>query len=89
MTSLSKAHQKALEARRKMLDVRPKDRMPPLPDSIVPDRTNCLQYFQIAGDIYFMAAEAYSAGDVITGHTYELWAYQYIMLGQACERETT
>jgi hypothetical protein len=32
-----------------------------------------------------MAANAYSAGDLFTGHMYEVRAYEYIRLGQACE----
>jgi hypothetical protein len=35
---VSEAQQNALEARRKMLDARPKDTVPPLPDSITPSQ---------------------------------------------------
>jgi hypothetical protein len=89
MTSLSEAHQKALEARRKMLDARPKETVPPLPDRIVPDHANCLHYFETASFLYSMATAAYAAGDVITGQAYELLAYQHLMLGQACVEQTT
>jgi hypothetical protein len=88
MSFVSEAHQKALEARTKMLDVRPKDTIPPLPDSTVSDVANCAQYFQTAGTLYALAAQAYASGDVITGHTYELWAFQHLAIGQACEEAT-
>jgi len=84
MSSVSEAHQKALEERTKMLGVRPKDTIPPLPDKTV-SAANCAQYFQIAGDLYALAAQAYANGDVITGHTYELWAFQHLAIGQTCE----
>jgi hypothetical protein len=86
---LSEAHQKALEAREKMLDARPKDTIPPLPERIIPDRTNCFIYFQTAVHFYSLATQAYSAGDVVTGQMFELWAYQHMTLGQACEAQTT
>jgi hypothetical protein len=85
---LRESHKKALDARQKMLDVRPKDAIPPLPDRILPDHTGCLHYFETAAHLYLMAAGAYSAGDLITGHTYELSAYQYLMLGQTCAEQT-
>jgi hypothetical protein len=88
MSLVSAAHQKALEERTKMLDVRPKDTIPPLPDRTVADAANCAQYFQIAGDLYNLAAEAYANSDVITGQTYELWAFQHLAIGQACEEAT-
>ncbi|HEY7013247.1 MAG TPA: hypothetical protein VH480_10850 [Streptosporangiaceae bacterium] len=88
MSLVSEAHQKALEARTNMLDVRPKDTIPPLPDGTVSDTANCAQYFQTAGALYALAAQAYGKGDVITGHTYELWAFQHLALGQACEEAT-
>jgi hypothetical protein len=88
MSVVSEAHQKALEARTTMLDARPRDTIPPLPDTTVADAANCAQYFQIAGDLYALAARAYADGDVITGHTYELWAFQHLALGQACEEAT-
>jgi hypothetical protein len=89
MTSLSEAHKKALEARQKMLDARPKDIIPPLPDKIVPDHTHCVHYFESAARHYLVAQGAYSAGDMVTGHMYEVFAYQDMMLGQACEAQMT
>jgi hypothetical protein len=88
MSLVGEAHQKALEERTKMLDVRPKDTIPPLPDRTVADAANCAQYFQIAGDLYNLAAQAYANGDVTTGQTYELWAFQHLAIGQACEEAT-
>ena len=85
---LREARQKALDARGQMLDVRPEEAIPPLPDSIFPDPARCLHYFETATHLYFKAAAAYSAGDFMTGHTYELWAYQYLMLAQTCEEQT-
>ena len=79
--------QKALEARKKMLDVRPKDSTPPLPETIVPGGVDCSAYYRVAAELYVRAAEAYSAGDVVTGHTFELWAHQYILFGQTCEAQ--
>ena len=81
---VNEAHQKALEAREKMLDARPKETIPPLPERMIPDPTNCLVYFETAAHFYSKAAAAYSAGDVVTGQMLELWAYQYMMLGQVC-----
>jgi hypothetical protein len=86
MSLVSEAHQKALEARTNMLDVRPKDTIPPLPDGTI--SANCAQYFQTAGTLYALAAQAYGSGDEITGLTYELWAFQHLALGQACEEAT-
>jgi hypothetical protein len=86
--ALDEAQEKALEARQKMLDARPKDTIPPLPDRIVPDRTICLTYFQTAATLYSMAAEAYSRGDVAAGQMVEFSAYQHMLLGQACVAQT-
>jgi hypothetical protein len=88
MDALSTAHRNAMEARQQMLDARPKDTIPPLPDSVVPKESNCSTYFQTAADLYMLAARAYANGDVISGHTYELWAYQHLVLGQVCEART-
>jgi hypothetical protein len=85
MSSRSEAHQKALEARKKMLDARPKDTIPPLPEGLDRGLADCSQYFQAAGHLYALAAQAYASGDAATGHLYELWAFQHIVLGQACE----
>ena len=85
--SLDEARQKALEARKKMLGVRPEEAIPPLPDSAIRDFTSCLHYFETAGQLYLLAAEAYAAGDIVAGHTYELWAYQYLLLGQTCQAQ--
>jgi hypothetical protein len=88
MTSLSEAHQEALEARKKMLDARAKDTMPPLPDKIVPQHAICIQYFKTAAFLYGVAANAYSAGDFVLGQMYEASAYQHLLLGQACMEQT-
>jgi hypothetical protein len=85
MSYRSEAHEKALEARQKMLDVRPKDTIPPLPEGIDRSHANCSQYFQVAAVLYGLSAQAYASGDEATGHLYELWAFQHIMIGQACE----
>jgi hypothetical protein len=87
MTSLSEASRKALEARSRMLNVRPKDAIPPLPERIGGERVNCLQYFEIAAILYSKAAEAYSMGDIANGQVYELWAYQHMLVGQACQEQ--
>jgi hypothetical protein len=71
-----------------MLEARPKESILPLPDSATPTETICSTYFDAAADLYLLAARAYSAGDEISGRTYELWAYQYLALGQACEAAT-
>ncbi len=82
--ALNEVHQKALEARQKMLDARPKDTIPPLPERIIPGPTNCFIYFEMAAHFYSRAAAAYSSGDVATGQIFEFWAYQHMLLGQAC-----
>jgi hypothetical protein len=51
-------------------DARPKDTIPPLPERIVPDHTNCLIYFQTAAHFYSLAAQAYSVRDLVTGQTF-------------------
>lgn len=84
MPSLDEARKKALEAREKMLDARPKDATPPLPDKIVPDHTHCVHYFESAARHYLVAQRAYSAGDLVTGQMYEVFAYRDMLLGQAC-----
>jgi hypothetical protein len=90
MTSLDEARKKALEAREKMLNARPKDTtIPPLPDKIVPDHTHCLHYFESAVLHYGVAERAYAAGDFVTGHMYEAFAYQDMLLGQACVDQST
>jgi hypothetical protein len=89
MTSLDEARKKALEAREKMLDARPKDIIPPLPDKIVPDHTHCVHYFESAARHYLVAQSAYSASDLVTGQMYEVFAYQDMLLGQACEEQST
>jgi hypothetical protein len=87
MTSLSEAHQKALEARKKMLDARPKDTMSPLPDKIVPEHAICFHYFETAAFLYAVAANAYSVGNFVAGQMYEASAYQHLLLGQACKEQ--
>jgi hypothetical protein len=87
MTSPSEAHQKALAARETMLDARPKDTTPPLPDKLIPDQANCQHYFESARRHYLVAANAYAAGDMVLGSMYEVWAYQFMVLGQACEAQ--
>jgi hypothetical protein len=85
---VSEAQRNALEARRKMLDARPKDTIPPLPDSVSPIPATCAMYFQTAAFLYAMAQQAYAAGDVHTGLTYEVYAFQHNSLGQACLAST-
>jgi hypothetical protein len=70
-----------------MLSVRTEVAIPPLPDSAIPDLASCLHYFETAGQLDFLTAQAYSAGDMITGHTHEIWAYQYLLLGQTCQAQ--
>jgi hypothetical protein len=88
MDYLSEDHRNALEARKQMLEARPKDTIPPLPDSATPGETICSTYFRTAGVLYGLAGQAYANGDEITGHTYELWAYQHLVIGQMCEART-
>jgi hypothetical protein len=85
---LNEAQRNALEARRKMLDARPKDSVPPLPDSVTPSQATCVMYFQTAAFLYAMAQQAYAAGDVNVGLTYEFYAFQHNSLGQACLAST-
>lgn len=88
MTAVSETLQLALDARQRMLDQRPDARIPALPAGRGEGAGNCAQYFQTAGFLYSMAAEAYSTGDENNGLLYELWAYQHLLIGQACEAET-
>lgn len=81
---VSRAQQNAGEARRKMLDTRPKDTIPPLPDSASPSQATCAMYFETAAFLYTMAQQAYATGDFHAALTYELYAFQYNLLGQAC-----
>jgi hypothetical protein len=85
MPSTSDAHRRALEARTRMLDVRNDDVVPPLPESRTPDNAICEQYFLTASQLYGLAATAYAQGDEVNGRVYELYAYQHLSLGQACE----
>jgi hypothetical protein len=85
---VSEAQRIALEARRKMLDARPKGTVPPLPDSISPIPATCVMYFKTAAFLYGMAQQAYAAGDVDVGLTYEFYAFQHLSLGQACLAST-
>jgi hypothetical protein len=82
---VSEAHWKALEARRKMLDARPKDSMPPLPIEAARGLANCQEFYETAAFFYFEAAQAYSSGDVVAGLQYQFKAHAYIELGHACE----
>ena len=82
---VSEAQRIALEARRKMLDARPKDTVPPLPDPIP---ATCVMYFKTAAFLYGMAQQAYAVGDVDVGLTYEFYAFQHNSLGQACLAST-
>ena len=81
---VSEAQRNALEARRKMLDARPNDTVPPLPDGITPSQATCAKYFQTAAFLSAMVQQAYAAGDVDVGLIYEVHAVQHDSLGQAC-----
>ena len=85
---VSGAQRNALEARKRMLDVRPKDTVPPLPDRVTPSQATCAMYFQTAAFLYAMAQQAYAGGDVDVGLTYEFYAFQHNLLGQACLAST-
>jgi hypothetical protein len=82
------AERNALEARRKMRDARPKDTIPPPPDSGAPDQSICSSYFRAAAALYGEAAGAYAQGDWFLGHTLEVWAFQHLELGQRCLEST-
>jgi hypothetical protein len=74
----------AREARSRMLEVRPADAVAPLPDDPNALEPACSHYFEQAALLYAKAAEAFQLGDTTTGLVYELWAYQYLQIGQAC-----
>lgn len=85
---VSEARRMALEARQRMLDARAKDTVPPLPDNISPVPATCVMYFQTAAFLYGVALQAYAAGDIGLGLTYEFYAFQHFSLGQACLAST-
>jgi hypothetical protein len=88
MTSVGDAKQRALDARIKMLAVRP-GATEPLPDGFAATRMPCGHFFETAAVLFAQAAAAYGQGDPVIGQIYEAWAQQSVMLGQACEAVTS
>ncbi len=88
MTSIDEARDHALQARREMMKVRPDGPFPALPPDITEPGPGCAHWFETAALLYSLAAQAFAAGDPLTGHTYEIWAFQHLQLGQMCESQT-
>ncbi len=84
---VSRAHWKALESRRKMLDARPKESIGRLPEELARDASGCDAWFAKADEWYAAAASAYLAGDVATGTLCQQMGQGYMAMGHTCEAD--
>src|SRR5688500_5407708 len=88
--TIDPTHLRALEARQRVIEVRPKRAAKPqLPPELVQDPTVCITLYENAISWYEAAIRAYEVDDDVTGDYCVAFGDAYLASAQACEQNST